>query len=93
MPLGGDSASNRNYSRAAEELQYGVGRTHVAETRKPGMMEEISIAITLDRGAMPVGMNINDLKELIARAANPKAKAEKCKNSFFRRQHFRLFKR
>ncbi len=67
-----DTSSSRKYLRTAAELQYGVSKTQVSEIRNPGVIEEISIAVTLDRGALPPEMNINELKELVARAANPK---------------------
>lgn len=67
------SSSNRNYSRTAEEYQYGTGKTQTTEVRKPGMIEEISIAVTVDQNSMPSGMAIQDLKELVAKSANPKA--------------------
>jgi flagellar biosynthesis/type III secretory pathway M-ring protein FliF/YscJ len=76
LPQGPDSSSNRNYSRNAEEYQYGVGRTQIAEEKRPGMIEEISVALTVDRGAMPSSTDIQQLKELIASAASPKASAE-----------------
>ena len=71
-----DSNSKKSYSRDAEELQYNSGKTQISEVKKPGMIEEISIAVTMDSGVLPSGMPINDLKELIARAASPKVKAD-----------------
>lgn len=76
LPQGPDSSSNRNYNRNAEEYQYGVGRTQIAEEKRPGMIEQISIAVTVDRGAMPSGTDIQQMKDLIASAASPKASAE-----------------
>ncbi|MFH0702804.1 MAG: flagellar M-ring protein FliF C-terminal domain-containing protein [bacterium] len=68
------SSSNRNYSRSAMERQYGVGKTQISEVKSPGMMEEISIAVTLDKGAMPPDITMDQLKELVSRAASPKVK-------------------
>jgi len=82
LPQGPDSSQNRNYTRNAEEYQYGVGKTQVAEEKRPGMMEEISIALTLDRGAMPSGTDLNQMKQLIASAASPKAQAENVQIAF-----------
>ncbi|OGI18452.1 MAG: hypothetical protein A2287_05545 [Candidatus Melainabacteria bacterium RIFOXYA12_FULL_32_12] len=82
LPVAGDSASDRNYGRTAEEVQYGVGRTQISEVKNPGMIEEISIAVTLDKAAIPMDTPVNDLKELVARAASPKVKASNVKIAF-----------
>jgi len=68
-----ESKSNRNYNREAEEYNYKVGHTHISELQEPGTLEEISIAATLNKGSLPAGMDVKQLKELIARAASPKA--------------------
>ncbi len=44
---GPESSSNRSYNREAEEYSYKVGQTQISELRKPGMLEEISIAVTI----------------------------------------------
>lgn len=82
MPSSPDSSSNRNYRRSAEELQYGVGKTQYSENKQPGMIEEISIAVTLDQGAMPSNMPVEKLKELVARAASPKVNAANVEIAF-----------
>lgn len=82
LPSAGDSSSNRNYIRSAEELQYGVGKTQISEVKNPGMVEEISVAVTMDKTALPSSMTLKDLKELIARAASPKVRAENVKIGF-----------
>ena len=66
------SSQNRNYSRRARETQYGVTKTQVNEYQKAGIIEEISIAVTLEKNAIPTETTIEELKELIARAASPK---------------------
>lgn len=71
-----NSSQNRNYSRQATETQYGVTKTQVNEYIKPGVMEEISIAVTIEKSAQPPNMTTEELKELIARAASPKASAQ-----------------
>ena len=77
MPTGGtDSSQNRNYSRQATETQYGVTKTQTNEYIKPGVIEDISIAVTLDRNNLPSDTTIEELKELIARAASPKVAAD-----------------
>ena len=76
LPTAGtDSTQDRNYSRRATETQYGVTKTQTNEYIKPGVMEEISIAVTLDRNSVPTDTTIEEMKELIARAASPKVSA------------------
>ena len=77
-----NSSQNRNYSRQATETQYGVTKTQVNEYIKPGVMEEISIAVTIEKSALPPTILIEDLKELIARAASPKASAQNVSIAF-----------
>jgi len=77
-----ESSANRNYTRAAEEYNYKVGQTHQTEFKKPGMLEEISIAVTINQGAAPGSMSMDELKELIATTANPKARAENVEIAF-----------
>lgn len=71
-----NSAQNRNYSRVARETQYGVTKTQVNEYMSPGVIEDISIALTLDQSAIPTNMTLEELKELVARAASPKVSSE-----------------
>lgn len=76
LPTGGtDSSQDRNYSRTATETQYGVTKTQTNEYMKPGVVEEISIAVTLDRNSIPADTTMEEMKELIARAASPKVTA------------------
>ncbi len=77
-----ESKSNRNYKREAEELSYKVGQTRLTELKGPGVLEEISIAVTVSKGALPSGMQVEELKELIARAASPKALAKNVQIAF-----------
>lgn len=77
LPTGGtDSSQNRNYSRTATETQYGVTKTQTNEYIKPGVVEDISIAVTIDKNNMPSYTTPEELKELIARAASPKVTAD-----------------
>lgn len=77
LPTGGtDSSQNRNYSRTATETQYGVTKTQTNEYIKPGVVEDISIAVTIDKNNMPTDTTPEELKELIARAASPKVTAD-----------------
>ncbi len=70
---GSNSSQNRNYQRTAKETQYGVSKTQVNEYMKPGVIEEISIAVTLDQSSVPTNMSLNELRNLVASAASPKA--------------------
>lgn len=69
----GNSSQNRSYNRSATETQYGVSKTQLNEYLKPGIVEEISVAVTLERSAIPPETTLEELKELIAHAASPKA--------------------
>ena len=74
LPAGSsDSTQNRSYSRTARETQYGVTKTQTNEYMSPGTLEEISIAVTLEKDALPVELTLEELKELVAHAASPKA--------------------
>ncbi len=77
-----DSAQNRSYSRTARETQFGVPKVQTSELVKPGTIEDISIAVTLEESSIPANMTLEELKELIARAASPKAKAENVEIAF-----------
>ncbi len=83
LPAGSsDSSQNRNYSRSAKETQYGVTKTQTNEYMKPGVVEEISIAVTLDKAALPSNTTLEELKELVAKAASPKVTAENVSIAF-----------
>lgn len=74
LPAGSsDSTQNRSYSRTARETQFGVTKIQTNEYISPGVLEEISIAITLEKDALPVELTLEELKELVAHAASPKA--------------------
>ena len=66
------SAQNRSYSRSAREVQYGVSKVQQSEYIKKGVIEDISIAVTLDEQYMPQNVTLQELKELVAKAASPK---------------------
>jgi len=83
LPTSGtDSSQNRNYSRQATETQYGVTKTQTNEYIKPGVVEDISIAVTIDKNNLPTDTTLEELKELIARAASPKVTAESVSIAF-----------
>ena len=79
---GASSSQDRSYTRTASETQYGVSKTQLNEYLKPGIIEEISIAVTLERSAKPLDISIDDLKDLVARAAGPKASPENVSIAF-----------
>ena len=83
MPNGSsDSSQNRNYSRTARETQYGVTKTQTNEYIKPGVVEDISIAVTLDKNSLPANTTLEGLGELIAKAASPKVNPENVSIAF-----------
>ena len=83
LPAGNsDSSQNRNYSRTAKETQYGVSKIQTNEYLSPGVIEDISIAVTMDKVALPPDVTIEDLKSLIAHAASPKANPENVSIAF-----------
>lgn len=78
---GRTNSSNRGYKRVGEEVQYANTKKQILETNLPGMVEDISIAVTIDNIHYPkvlngdgerVDMDANELKRLIARTASPK---------------------
>ena len=74
LPAGSsDSSQNRSYSRTAKETQFGVTKVQTNEYMTAGVLEEISIAVTLEKDALPVELTLEELKELVANAASPKA--------------------
>lgn len=77
-----DSAQNRSYSRTAREIQYGVPKIQTSELVKPGTVEDISIAVTLEESSIPANMTLEELKILIAKAASPKASPENVEIAF-----------
>ncbi len=78
----GSSSQDRNYARNATETQYGVSKTQINEYHQAGLIEEISIAVSIDESAIPTNMSIYDLKTLIANAASPKVKPENVSIAF-----------
>lgn len=83
--VGGQSSSatqDRSYSRSANETQFGVSKTQVNEYMNKGVIEEISIAVSMEQTAVPISMSLTELKELIARSASPKVKIENVSLAF-----------
>ena len=73
---GSNSSQNRSYNRTAKEVNYGVSKTQISEYSKSGVIEDISIAVTIESSAMPSNISTDELKTLIAGAASPKVKPE-----------------
>ncbi len=70
------SSQNRNYERTAKETSYGVGKVHTSKYYETGIIEKVSIAVTLNADSMPPNMTEKELKEQIARSASPKVSAD-----------------
>lgn len=83
--VGGGSSSasqDRKYSRSATETQYGVSKTQINEYMNKGVIEEISIAVSMEQSAVPITMSLQELKELIARSASPKVNPDNVSLAF-----------
>lgn len=72
LTTSGSGGSNRDYDRNGTEVTYENTRTQTVETAVPGMIEDISMAVTIDRNHYPNSMDGKDLQRLLARAASPK---------------------
>ncbi len=73
----------RSYNRSGEEVSYANTKTQTLETLGPGVVEDISIAVTIDEDHYPKTtgsdgnmkeLNESSLKQLIANAASPKVR-------------------
>jgi flagellar M-ring protein FliF len=69
--FGQSTQNNKGYVREGTETSMENGRTQYVETSPAGMVEDISIAVTIDEAFLP-SMAKEDLQELIARSASPK---------------------
>ncbi len=72
----GTSQENRKYSKSATETQYGVSKTQINEYMSAGIIEKISIAVSIEENSVPANISLYDLKTLIANAASPKVNPE-----------------
>ncbi|MFI3299886.1 MAG: flagellar M-ring protein FliF C-terminal domain-containing protein [Candidatus Gastranaerophilales bacterium] len=79
---GSDSTQDRSYSREARETQFGVKKVQTNEYINSGVVEDISIAVTLEKSALPDTVTIEELKSLIANAASPMVSAENVSIAF-----------
>jgi len=66
----------KDYLRNGVEVSYNNSKTQWVESRPVGMIEDISIAVTIDSSHMPTDMSLRDLQTLLARAASPKVMPE-----------------
>lgn len=67
---------DRKYSKTARETQYGVSKTQINEYMGAGIIEKITIAVSIEENAIPANMSLYELKTLIANAASPKVEPE-----------------
>ena len=72
----GSSSQDRQYARTASETQYGVSKTQINEYQNAGIIEKISIAVSIEESSIPTNMSLDELKTLIANAASPKVDPE-----------------
>jgi flagellar biosynthesis/type III secretory pathway M-ring protein FliF/YscJ len=79
---GSNAQQNRSYTRQAHETQYGVTKTQVNEYMKAGVIEEISVAVSIEQSLVPMSMTIMELKTLIAHAASPLVNPENVSIAF-----------
>ena len=70
------STQSKNYNRTASEITNGVGKTWENSVYKQGIIEKISIAVTINADSLPANMTEDELKAQIARAASPKVSAD-----------------
>lgn len=70
------STQSKNYNRTASEVTNGVGKTWENSVYKQGIIEKISIAVTINADSLPANMTEDELKAQIARAASPKVSAD-----------------
>ena len=68
---GGEQSASRSYNRGGREYEYSNGKKQTTEDFQPGMIEDISVAVTVNDGALPPDYNMDDFKALVARAASP----------------------
>lgn len=79
---GGGSSQSKSYERTARETQYGVSKTQTNEYTKAGAIEEVSVAVTIDKSAIPPETSLEEIKDLVAGAAGPKVSPDKVTIAF-----------
>lgn len=70
------SNPNKDYLRNGVEVTYNNSKRQWVETSPVGMVEDITIAVTIDANHFPSETNLSDLQTLIARSASPKVRPE-----------------
>lgn len=83
----GEQSASRSYNRGGREYEYSNGKKQVTEDFQPGMIEDISVAVTVNDGALPPDYNMDDFKALVANAASPIVQPESVSVVF--QQHIR----
>ena len=73
---GNSSSQSKSYERSATETQYGVSKTQTNEYSSVGAIEEVSVAVTLEKSALPAETTLDEIKELVANAAGPKVSVD-----------------
>lgn len=71
-----NATPNKDYLRNGVEVSYNNSKTQWVETRPVGMVEDVSIAVTIDAGHFPEGMSLDNLQNLLAHAASPQVRPE-----------------
>jgi flagellar biosynthesis/type III secretory pathway M-ring protein FliF/YscJ len=66
----------KDYLRNGVEVSYRNSKTQWLETSPAGMIEDITVAVTIDNNHYPDSMSKDDLQVLLARAASPKVRPE-----------------
>lgn len=70
------TSQSKSYERSATETQYGVSKTQTNEYSSVGAIEEVSVAVTLEKSALPSETTLDEIKELVANAAGPKVSVD-----------------
>ena len=69
----GGGSNSKGYNRSGVEIAYENARVQSLETSMPGVIEDISIAVTVDKNRFAnSGLDMDALSALVANAASPK---------------------
>ncbi|MCA9841429.1 MAG: hypothetical protein KC475_04855 [Cyanobacteria bacterium HKST-UBA03] len=75
--VGGETEhSRRNYNRSGQEVEYNTGKKQTSQDFMPGSVEDITVAVTIDNGALPEDYDLEEFRALIARTASPLVRPE-----------------
>ena len=78
-PSMGTGGNGKNYNRSGKEISYNNSKEQWIETRPVGMIEDVSIAVTIDSNHFPRGFDMANpmaLQTQLARAASPEVNPE-----------------